>query len=80
MCELWSGNGKSTVQEEGRYKWLCSLQSYFKPNQYGGQLSAKENRGRNRANQAALSNPAIPQKSVQLLFPGSIAGSSTAVI
>lgn len=49
-----------SVQVEGAYKWLRSLQSYFKPNQYGGQLSAKENRGRNRANQAVLSNPVIP--------------------
>lgn len=56
--------GQSSVQEEGTYKLLCSLHSYFKPNQYGGQLSAKENKGRNRANQAVLSNPVIPQKYV----------------
>ena len=30
----------------------CVHFSHFKPNQDGGQLSARENRGRNRANQA----------------------------
>lgn len=80
MYGVWGGRQNSGVQQGGAHKWLCSLQSYFRPNQYGGQLSTKENRSRNRANQAVLSNPVIPQKSVQLLFPGSTAGNSTAVI
>lgn len=78
--EFGGGMWESSVQQEGAYKWLCSLQSCFKPNQHGGQLSTKENRSRNRANQAVLSNPVIPQRSVQFLFPGSTAGNRTAVI
>lgn len=79
MDGVWDGRKKAMYKRKVHVS-DCSLWSYFKPNQYGGQLSAKENRARNRANQAALSNLVIPQKYVQLLFPGSTAGNSTAVI